>query len=206
MARETIVKPDATRIPFWMIDGATNIIFKLAKQFMSFTAVSHERLLMRGLNERTAYAMTGMAVSSGILFALDYASDVTATSLGLLNEVPNDIDTEEGLINRAKASVLRNSFSGWIGRSIEMIDQLGTWESRNNWTTFAGGVTGQRLSNTVVAGKQLLEGKTNTRQQADLFNSMIPFQNMYFMDTFNRIMTDELIGYERKNQYRFGDL
>ncbi len=183
--RETIVSVDGTRLPMWMTNQSTAAMFLLAKQFMSFSAVAHERLLLAGINERAAMSMVAMLTSASILGVFQLASQEAAIAMGTLKEEDKrfDMETEIGRKRFFEYIGTRQSFSGNFGQLYEFVADV-TDPSRAiaASTQFAGGVTASRVLQTRRALSSALDGEFGSKNQTSVIKGLIPYNNIIGMD------------------------
>ena len=202
-ARETIITVDATRLPSWMGSSSENIhvLFKLAKQFMSFSAVAHERLLLAGVNERAAMAAVGATVSAGILGTFQLASQEIAVELGIMPKGNRkfDMETEQGRNKFYEFLLTRQSFSGNIGQMYDFMSEVtNPSKSYSASTKIAGGITAGRMIQMGKAIGEAVDGEFGTHRQASVMKSMIIGNNIIGLDNMNRHIMNTMIedGYE----------
>ena len=189
MAMDTIIKPASMRIPVWLQSGESGFLVKLAGQFMSYGFMAHERLMLRGLSEERAMAITGMMISMGVLAAINMASEQVAISLGMLDKKDRkyDISTEDGLANLGKVVGFRNSFVGLPHFAAEIYNDLFAYNGGVRAAGKLGGVTvGRALNIREAAAQYLGDGKVGTAQQSHVLKTLFPYNNMVGIDMFTK--------------------
>ena len=195
MSRDAILRPDATRVPAWMNDGGANPLVKLSKQFMSFAAMANERLLLRGLSERQAYAATGAIVSGGILAAIEISGEELAVSMGLMKQENRkyDLTTEKGRLALGQIVAFRNSFAGTGQFLMESIIDFNKFNGGERMIGKVGSATtGKVLLGSKAAKEYLWNGKKGTAAQTHFIKGSIPFNNMFGVDSINRNITKDI--------------
>ena len=179
MARDSILQPDAIRVPAWMNDGS-NIPFTIIKQFMTFTALANERLMLRGFSENRRGALVGSLVSMGIIGAMEKATEELAVATGLVDPEHRryDLDTEEGRSKLARIVAFRHSFAGAPFFATENIDNYANnYNGADRVMGQAGGPTiGRALNIGKAANEYISEGKIGTASQVNLVNGIMPFR------------------------------
>ncbi len=202
MSRDTIMRPDAVRVPTWLNDGGTAPLFKLTKQFMTFTFLSNERLMLAGLNEKQAMAVTGTIISGAILYFAKMFAEEVAVQTGIIEDKDRQYADEEGQMKLASYIATRNSFAGGIGMVAETLNSISKpWGDKELVTKFAGGPTGSRAFQMSAAAKDLMEGKQGTGNQVRFMKNMIPFNNLMGIDTFNKHMAADIAADAKANNY-----
>jgi hypothetical protein len=204
MSRDGILRADAVRIPTWVNDGGRNPLFKLAGQFMSFSFMAHERLLLRGFSEEKAMAIIGAVISSTIIGLTGLAGEQLAMKLGLMEEedMKYNINTEEGRLNLGKYMAMRGSFSGLPQTMAEAFANLNENNGGDRFLAQEGGPTVGRVINIGAAAKDFAwEGKVGTRAQVHMIKSSIPFNNMIGLDNMNKHLFNEWYNEKKKRDF-----
>ena len=196
MSRETIIRPDATRLPGWMVDGSLNPMIKLGRQFMSFTFVAHERLLMRGLNERRASAVVAAGTSAALLFILEAMLDEAAFQVGVIDERKDDITTDEGLKKRVVKSLERGSFSGIIGPIIDQVESMGVYGQAGPANKMLGGPAFNRGEGIIRSATDIYNGRYGTKAQAHAIKLSVPFASILGMNELAEGLSKKVVGIE----------
>ena len=191
MSRDTIMRPDANRLPDWLTNGSSNILIKMARQFMSFMFLSHERLLIRGVNERQAHAAMSAFVSFGFLAMFETAGEIAAVQLGILDEEDTFYTSDD--LEKFMKAMMRvatiNSYAGIVPTGVDMYDLFFGNDYGDRSGTLgkiAGGPSLRRAAGLVRAASDLLEGKYGTRDQWDSARTAVLFNNMFGMDFISK--------------------
>ncbi len=204
MSRDAIMRPDAVRLPTWVNDGGTNPLFKLTKQFMSFTMLSHERLMLAGMNERSAMAMVGASVSAAILIAMERIGEEVAVASGAMDDSNRYYtDKEEGWNNLFKRAALRNPMMGNASTILETsMDVTSGYGADKAFSRVAGGPTGGRVLTGYKAIEDAIAGKSGTRNQINTLSSLIPAQNLIGVAAFTSNLKSDIIEYQKARDYQ----
>jgi len=191
MSRDTIMRPDANRLPNWLTDGSSNIMVKMARQFMSFMFLSHERLLIRGINERQAQAAMSALVSFGFLAMFETVGEIAAIQAGIIDEDDayyTSDDPDKFMQAMMRVGTL-NSYAGLGPTGYEMYELFfgnGYGDRSRSLGKMAGGPTLKRASDAKRAAKDIWEGTYGTRSQWDLARTATPFNNLFGMDYLSK--------------------
>ena len=208
MSRDAILRPDATRVPAWMNDGGANPLIKLSKQFMSFAAMANERLLLRGMNERQAYAATGAIVSGAVLAAIEISGEELAVSMGLMDEKNKkyDLNTEKGRQALGQIVVFRNSFAGTGQFLMESIIDFNKFNGGERMIGKVGSATtGKVLLGSKAAKEYLWNGKKGTAAQTHFIKGSLPFNNMFGLDSLTRNITKDIAAEAKERKFHQND-
>ena len=207
MSRDAIMRPDAVRLPTWVNDGGTNPMFKLAKQFMTFTMLSHERLMIAGMNENQAMAMVGASVSAAILIAMEKVGEELAVATGIMDDKDRYYtDEKEGWARLFKRAALRNPMMGNASTGIETyMDLTSDYGQGQAFTRVVGGPTGGRIGSAHGAIEDAISGKLGTRNQVNTLSSLIPGQNLIGVAAYTKHLKSDIMEYSKLRDYHQND-
>lgn len=198
MSRDTIMRPDANRLPNWLTDGSVNPIIKMAKQFMSFMFLSHERLMMRGLNERQGHAAMAVLGSFMFLAMFETIAERVAIATGLLKEKDAyyTSDDPEKFKEAMKRLATLNSYAG-LGPTATEFAELFFGDGYGNKARTLGKVAGGPALTRINSGKRalsdIIDGKYGDKAVVDFARTSVPFTNILGLDYLmkERIFRDD---------------
>ena len=145
IANDSVLEASSLNLPSFMT--AHNPAFNLMTQFMSFSVMSTERLLVRGIDENLARTFVGALTSFLIVGNIHSLREDLEVATGLREESKRrfDITTEEGFMNIAK----KNGYAGIIGMVADLGDALmktGQYRAGEEVTRSTGGLLASRVS------------------------------------------------------------
>jgi hypothetical protein len=204
ISRDTVMRPDAVRVPTWMNDGALNPVVKLTRQFMTFAFLAHERLLLNGLQERQAMALVGSVISMGILYGFALSAEKMGLALGIIDEEDAKYNSEEGLLKLAGNVAGMNSFSGHVGTIAETINAMNSYQGGDRLLTrVVGGPTGGRIMQGIRGIEDMVNGKYGTYNQINTLKMSIPFNNLIGLDNFSKDVAGDIVQDMKKKGYSY---
>jgi len=190
MSRDVVLRHEALRLPAWMTDGDASAIVDLTKQFMSFSMMSYDKLLLAGLNDNKAMAAVGM-ISSGAL-------------LGAIGMIQEELLVAGGVKEREKAILPYNENAGKFFRRLAITQSYGSLpgmalelggftdldggilsgnfgSSASDVSKFVGGPALQNIAQLTRESSQFI-GDPSVKEGLDIVRAITPMNNLIWYD------------------------
>jgi len=190
MSRDVILRHESLRLPSWMTDGDSSAIIDLTKQFMSFSMMSYDKLLLAGLNDNKAMAAVGMIGSGAILGAFAHIEEEILVATGVKDHEKAVLPYNENAGQFFRRLAIRQSYASLPGNAMELagFSEMNGGMFTGNFTSSGSDVSrfmgGPALANVIQLSREggQFFGDPSIKEGLDIAKAIAPMNNLIWYD------------------------